>query len=417
MVRHRRKQRRITEEQTSYLVNPEPPLSSFASTPDEIQRAVERNSIKRGVFIIKNLMALNFERLLQKVEQIAKQYDKEQWYESVTQLWIDVDALHALDNANPPVPYPYYFCTPDILREHPELIMYYRNVAMVSQKVMNDMGLNTTSYETGLAPPVDIAQDLTHHFNEIVSALVKAGQITPQRHLEMAFANLGDSFGGSWRNEVGRLTYVEVITPLVLYLYQQGHLASIVYTCKGRIVQDDDEQVNSRRVHELVVTESFDLAAELRRLEEERLVYRELRLQNGNRLLLNRQITWRDAEGKSYRIGPDLFSSNKEEDMLWGGELKGGADPAGSDEHWKTATRAFDRILLACESTGRPKPPLSFIATILVERVAREAEEWITQGKLKSVYNLTQIADDPQKQQKFLADLTGFLGCTSQVSS
>ena len=106
-----------------------------------------------------------------------------------------------------------------------------------------------------------------------------------------------------------------------------------------------------------------------------------------------------------------MLALSDPEAVLWGGELKGGADPAGSDEHWKTATRAFDRILLACEATKRSKPPLSFIATILVERVALEAADWIAQGKLKSVYNLTQIADDPQKQQRFLADLTFFLGC------
>jgi hypothetical protein len=101
---------------------------------------------------------------------------------------------------------------------------------------------------------------------------------------------------------------------------------------------------------------------------------------------------------------------SSDEDMMWGGELKGGADPAGSDEHWKTATRAFDRILFACERTNRAKPSLSFIATILVERVAKEAADWIAQGKLKSVYNLTQIADDSKKQQQFLTDLATFLG-------
>ena len=409
----RRRYRRIAEQRTNYLTRPDPSLPPYASTPDEIQRAVERNSIKRGVFIIKNLMALNLDGLLRKIEQIATEYDKEAWHEAASRLWIDVDALRALDDASPPIPYPFYFCTPEILREHPELIMYYRNVAMVSQKVMNDMGLNTTSYEAGLAPPPDIAQDLAHHFNQIISALVKVGQVTPQRHLEMAYANLGDSLGGAWRNEVGRLAYVEVITPLALHLHHRGHLASIVYKLKGRVVRDDDdEEVNSRQIHELVITESLDLEAELVELEERRIVYRELRLRNGNRLLLNRQITWRDEEGRSYRIGPDLFSANDEDDMLWGGELKGGADPAGSDEHWKTATRAFDRILLACERTHRPKPPLSFIATILVERVAKEAAEWIEQGKLTSVYNLTQIADDPKKQRQFLDDLTTFLGCS-----
>ena len=45
MVRRLRRQKRIAEEQTSYLANPKPQLPPFASTPDEIQRAVERNSM------------------------------------------------------------------------------------------------------------------------------------------------------------------------------------------------------------------------------------------------------------------------------------------------------------------------------------------------------------------------------------
>jgi hypothetical protein len=407
MVR-RRRGKRIAEQQASYL--PESPLPHFASTPDEIQHAVERNSVKRGVFFIKNLVTLNFAALIQRVKQISQEYDKEEWCEAASDLWIDVEALKALDACEPPVPYPYYFCTPDILTRDPELVMYYRNVAMVSQKVMNDMGLNTIAYEAGQAPPPDIALDLTHHFNSITSALVVTSAVTPQRHIEVAYANLGASFDGSWRNEVGRLAYAEVITPLLLHLHRQGWLHSVVHTLKGPILSVD-ERPSSRTWQDLVVDEQTDLEAELRSLEEQRVVYHEVRLRNGNRLLLNRQITWRDGEGNAYRIGPDLLSSSDGTDILWGSELKGGADPAGSDEHWKTATRAFDRILLACERTGRPQPPLSFIATILVERVAREAAEWIAQGKLTSVYNLTQIADDPAKQQRFLDDLAAFLGC------
>ena len=60
--------------------------------------------------------------------------------------------------------------------------------------------------------------------------------------------------------------------------------------------------------------------------------------------------------------------------------------------------------------TGREQPPLSFMATILVDRVAREAQEWLDQGKLTSVYNLTQIAEDETTERQFLSDLTSFLG-------
>ena len=57
MVRRRRPRRkRIAEQRANYQTNPDPPLPPFASTPDEIQRAVERNSIKRGLFIILSLI-------------------------------------------------------------------------------------------------------------------------------------------------------------------------------------------------------------------------------------------------------------------------------------------------------------------------------------------------------------------------
>lgn len=48
--RHRPRRKRIAEQRANYQTNPDPPLPPFASTPDEIQRAVERNSIKRGLF-------------------------------------------------------------------------------------------------------------------------------------------------------------------------------------------------------------------------------------------------------------------------------------------------------------------------------------------------------------------------------
>jgi len=168
------------------------------------RQTVERNSTRRGLFIIENLMMLDFQALVQCVGRIAQNYDREAWYERAMDLHISVEALRVLDGVEPPVPYPYYFCTPEILAQHPELAVYYRNVAMVSQKVMDDMGLTTVAYEAGQIPPPDSALDLARHFNAIVSALVVAGQITPQRHLEMAYANLGDSFGGSWCDEIGR---------------------------------------------------------------------------------------------------------------------------------------------------------------------------------------------------------------------
>ncbi len=411
MSTRRPRGRRIAEQQGNYILESARP--PFASTPGQIQRAVERNSIQRGVFILNQLHAQNFDALVKRVEMLVESYDEVEWRQHGTAWGINLKALDALDALHPPAQYPHYFCTPEILLADPYLIKYYRNVAMVSQKVMGDMQLSTTAYEAGMLPSLEIAQSLAYHFNTISSALVLQGLVTSQRHLEMAYANLGDSLGGAWRNEVGRLAYVEILTPLLRHLHTLNCLDYIQYSLKGAVVQDDAEnQRPARGPYKTEITVQTDLVSLLSSLELQRVVYTEIGLRNGNKLMINRQLTWANPTGgEGFKIGPDLLSTSADNPILWGGELKGGADPAGSDEHWKTATQAFSRIILACKETGQPQPPLSFIATILVDRVAREAEAWIAQGKLTSVYNLTQIADDPMKQTAFLMDLTTFLGC------
>jgi hypothetical protein len=75
------------------------------------------------------------------------------------------------------------------------------------------------------------------------------------------------------------------------------------------------------------------------------------------------------------------------------GELKGGIDPAGADEHWKTANGALDRI----RSSFSPKRPvLFFAAAAIVPGMAKEIFDQLTNGRLSHAANITdpdQLAD------------------------
>lgn len=385
--------------------------ATYASTPEEIRQALRENSVQRGLFFLKNLSALQVDDIMQEVEMLGERYDMEAWREQADAAGIAADALDTLDAHDPPVPYPHYFCLPADLIRQPQLVLYYRNVAMISNKVMNNIGLDTTKHELGEPLPEEKARSIAQHLNQITSALVLNAELHGRRrHLEMMYANIGASLDGGWRNEVGRLAYVNVLSPLAHHLHRFQKLDSIEYRLKGRIVLDDDEK-QSRAVQTATVRDLSDeaLRSLLAQLEEERIVYRQLNLTNGNRVLFNRQIIWQQpTAGPAYRIGPDLITQDANENYPWAAELKGGADPAGSDEHWKTATRAFDRMIDAAEKTGRPTPQLTFLATILVDRVAQEAALWLAQGKLTSVHNLTKIANDPAKREAFLNEMVTF---------
>lgn len=68
------------------------------------------------------------------------------------------------------------------------------------------------------------------------------------------------------------------------------------------------------------------------------------------------------------------------------GELKGGIDPAGADEHWKTAGSALTRIR---SRFGRRCPKLFFAASAIEQAMAKEIYHQLRTGKLTHAANLT----------------------------
>jgi hypothetical protein len=68
------------------------------------------------------------------------------------------------------------------------------------------------------------------------------------------------------------------------------------------------------------------------------------------------------------------------------GELKGGIDPAGADEHWKTAGSALERIR-SC--FGQRYPKLFFAASAIENAMAEEIYQQLRTGKLTHAANLT----------------------------
>jgi type II restriction enzyme len=70
------------------------------------------------------------------------------------------------------------------------------------------------------------------------------------------------------------------------------------------------------------------------------------------------------------------------------GELKGGIDPAGADEHWKTARTALYRIQEAF-SKKKLKPHTFFIGAAIETKMAAEIWEMLEEGTLANAANLT----------------------------
>ena len=70
------------------------------------------------------------------------------------------------------------------------------------------------------------------------------------------------------------------------------------------------------------------------------------------------------------------------------GELKGGIDPAGADEHWKTAGSALARIREAFRKQVL-NPPIFYVGAAIAEKMAGEIWEHLQDGRLTNAANLT----------------------------
>jgi len=70
------------------------------------------------------------------------------------------------------------------------------------------------------------------------------------------------------------------------------------------------------------------------------------------------------------------------------GELKGGIDPAGADEHWKTARTALTRIQTVFGQSSL-KPHTFFIGAAIAKRMAQEIWNQLEYGTLENAANLT----------------------------
>ncbi len=93
---------------------------------------------------------------------------------------------------------------------------------------------------------------------------------------------------------------------------------------------------------------------------------------------------------------PERLSDVKEKSLLIRdpknylalGEIKGGIDPAGADEHWKTANSALERIRAGFKKKNAT--PFTFFVGAAIEiEMAKEIFDQLRKGTLKTAANLT----------------------------
>lgn len=191
----------------------------------------------------------------------------------------------------------------------------------------------------------------------------------------------GDTLGGSMRNVGGVLAQRKLTRAIISTLriagkpYQWLHSVSRVW---GEMAEDDS-----------------DVELHLRGLSWQKDAQPRTLIYN-----LNVPLVRSNVDMCLFRCSPGELSSRKGSQEIYNspasyialGELKGGIDPAGADEHWKTARTAINRIQEAFTKIGY-KPQTFFVGAAIEKRMAGEIWSMLKSGTLENAANLT---DDNQ---------------------
>ena len=218
-----------------------------------------------------------------------------------------------------------------------------------------------------------------------------------ERILFRSLLTQGESLGGSMRNWIGQVGAGSLVEALQNVLAERGTIEYTKGSKKVHLIRWDNRLLlfdTKPTLHIKGGNVEITLSSSN---EEEIETSQQLPLNNIDMILLNTsdipqvQTVW----GESLPLSAeDLMQA--ERDLLKNpkyylacGELKSGNDPAGGDEHWKTAWAAFDRIRNPSSIAKEFRPELFFIGRAIEAVMAANIFERLENGVFSFAANLS----------------------------
>lgn len=216
------------------------------------------------------------------------------------------------------------------------------------------------------------SSDIDAVVQKVLAAIyTKAGNSFREEILYRYLLTSGDALGGEMRNYTGVMANKK---------FTEAFLEAL--RIKRKNIKINKSQNNPEIVQSIVWNDRLLLFN----------IKPKLINKNVDAVLLNTSSLQHPVQRK--RQSSEKYEQEKVKEMLKDmgryiacGELKGGFDPAGSDEHWKTAMSALERIQKIFSKPTRPK--LFFIGTAIEPEMAKELFSELQRGQIDQAANLT----------------------------
>ena len=267
------------------------------------------------------------------------------------------------------------FCHPKLIREHSILLAYYRNIAALSQKAVNNLvGINVKKFETDDKNQYSLAEDkaftLSRLFNEHISLIIDSSieSLTAKELYGILLASTGTQIDGSWRNAIGEEAE-KVVQRLLIKEAKELKLLAAFIPRTGTAI----ELYNPDRLEQ-----------QLGNIQS----YRGIMLTNHTSLLFSKE--------------PDISLLNNQGITVGVIEIKGGTDPAGALERYGAAKKSFEEALRI-----NTEVKTILVASCITTEVNNRIENDSTISKY---FNLTEILTEQTSQhENFIKEVFSLL--------
>jgi len=214
------------------------------------------------------------------------------------------------------------------------------------------------------------AEDKTKAIQELIEKFLIPAKTKFVEELVFRFLLIrGDALGGSMRN-IGGMLAQQRLTRAILSSLRIAGSPHYWQNTKSRVwlerEEDDKDESSVRGIH----------------------------WQNGNKsrvLIFNLTVPLvkNNVDLCLFNSTLDKLDETNPNTYIALGELKGGIDPAGADEHWKTARTSLDRIRKSFAKANL-KPHTFFIGAAIEEKMAGEIWNDLKTGALSNAANLNE---------------------------
>ena len=247
-----------------------------------------------------------------------------------------------------------------MLAEQPSLLLYYRCVALLSQKGLQTLsGVTVAGIETGkrASIPRSSRQKLVLAINSVLSLVIASLDQLQHEHLKaFVYSSAGAQIQGSWNNAVGE--HGETVVKKLIVDNLVKELVQLVWK------DDTSTAANAVKPEELH-----------NRISEIKV----LRLTDGFHCIFGSE--------------PDMSFRAPDETPLIAVEVKAGTDPAGSLERLGAAMKSFEN-----ERSINPRVKTIYVASCITEEVQNRMNQI---KPFDHTFRLSQLLSDSRWQKRF----------------